>query len=337
MNPSPIYWVLLVAVAFGVLAFLYREYQSALLRTEVSSVPGGLRFSARLFTVEARRPENTVHITCLNGHCKREPLAGGAERSTTGALDLALPAAGMRIQVIQVVVLNGAAAPKPTGFSSIVFKASDEMTFNSQGKDGGQRSTVQLHRVPDAVASTFNHFSNGLQAWFEQLEHDLAAGLAARQAQATMEAAEEAARQALAAGTESAAQTPKSPLSAAEQEVKAKAQLNQWRQKAGFSGKVTDMRFDSMGEIDWLIDLNADGRVILHSAQRHFHGSLNGAVVSVQADELRVMVRDEYWEEGDDKMPTFRLFKGASRDVLLTWQKRLGEAMERFQIGTERR
>ena len=191
MNLSPIYWTLLVAAALGVLVYLYLEYQTMLLRTEVSSVPGGLRFSARLFTVEVRRPDNKVHVSCISGQCRSQALDSGEEQTFAGPLSLVLPATGMRIQVAQIGARDGPDdAPEPTGFSTIVFHASDEMTFAARGLTGGQRSTVQLRDIPDSVADTFRHFSSGLEAWFEKLEADLTAEIAAREEQAAREAAE---------------------------------------------------------------------------------------------------------------------------------------------------
>lgn len=323
MELTLIYWALLAGASLTALVFAYIEYHAYLLRTDVKSVPGGLRFTAHAFTVETHRSEKTVQVTAKNGQHKSQPLAGGEEEVHAGVLDLTLPAVGLRIQVAPLAVSNGAdASPTATGFSSIVFTASDEMTFNAQGQRGGQRSTVQLDRIPDSVAEAFRHFSGGLEVCIDKLERCLAADLAAR---------EEQAAQALPTGAALSAQTPAVPLSPAEQEVKAKAQLAQWRQSAGFSGTETDMRFDAMGVVDWLIDLNPDGRIILHAEKRHFHGNLKGAVTTILADELEVMVRDEYWQEGDGRMPTFRVLKGASRETLVAWRKRLVRAMERFQ------
>jgi hypothetical protein len=174
VNWTPIYWTLLVLVALLALLVIYIEYQSAALRTEVNSVPGALRFCAQVFTVEACRPGNTVRIRCRSGHCKTQALDGGEEVTRTGALTLALPAAGMRIRVGQIVLPSGSdAAPTPTGFSRILFTASDESTFKRLGKSGGQRSTIQLHPIPDTVAQSFQHFCDGLTPWFEKLERDL--------------------------------------------------------------------------------------------------------------------------------------------------------------------
>lgn len=332
MDLPLIYWALLAAVSLGALVFGYIEYQTYLLRTNVKSVPGGLRFTAQTFTVEARQSEGVVQVTCKNGQHKSQPLAGGAEQMHTGALALALPAAGMRIQVARIAMRAGPDAPSTaTGFSTIVFTASDEMVFKVQGKRGGQCSTVRLDRIPDSVAMAFRHFSGGLEAWIEKLESGLAADIAAREEQAAKKAAEQAADQA------AAAQTPGGLFDSAEQEAKAQTQLAQWRHGAGFSGTATDMHFDAKGEVDWLIDLNPDGRIILHAKNRHFHGDLNGAVVTMLADELEVMVRDEYWQEGDNRMPAFRVLKGASQETLVAWRKRLSEAMERFQDDPDRK
>lgn len=322
MDLTLIFWALLAGVSLVALVFGYTEYQNYLLRTEVKSVPGGLRFIAHDFTVETRRSENTMQVTCKNGQHTTQPLADGDEQTRAGVLTVALPAAGLRIHVAQIAASDGPdAPPTTTGFSTIVFTASDEMTFNATGKRGGQRSTLRLNRVPDPVAEAFRHFSGGLEEWIDKLEHGLAADIAARKEQAAKEAAEQA-----------AAQPP-----SAEHEAKAKAQLVQWRQSAGFAGTMTDMHVDAKGAVDWLIDLNADGRIILHADKRHFHGNLKGAGVIILANELEVTVRDEYWQEGDSRMPTFRVLKGASRETLEAWRKRLSDAMEHFKDDPDRK
>jgi hypothetical protein len=322
MDLTLIFWALVAGALLVALVFGYIEYQDYLLRTEVKSVPGGLRFTAQDFTAEARRSENTMQVTCKNGLLTTHPLGDGDEQTRAGVLTVALPAAGLRIHVAQITARDGPdAAPVATGFSTIVFTATDEMAFNATGKRGGQHSTLRLNRVPDSVAQAFRHFSGGLEEWIDKLERGLAADIAARREQAAKEAAEQAAAQ---------------PLSA-EHEAKAKAQLAQWRQSAGFAGTMTDMHVDAKGAVDWLIDLNVDGRIILHADKRHFHGSLKGAGVIILANELEVMVRDEYWQEGDNRMPTFRVLKGASRETLEAWRKRLSEAMEHFQGDPDRK
>jgi hypothetical protein len=323
-----VYWALLVSSMLVALVFGYLEYQARQLRTVVESVPGGLRFTARAFTAEVRRSGDTLKVTCRDGQLKSQPLNGGEPQSRVGVLDLTLPAAGLRIQVARSEAgLAADAAPRTAGLSSIVFAASDEMGFKAQGKLGGQSSSLLLDRIPDPVADAFRHFSGGLEAWIEKVEHGLAAGIAAREEQAAKDAAEQAAALAKASLADAQAATPLSP---SEQDDKARAQLAQWRQSAGFSGTVTDMRFDAMGVVLWLIDLRLDGRVILHADQRHFFGNLDGAVVTVQADHLELLVRDEYWQEGDEQMHAFRVLTGASKETLAAWKKRLAGAMERY-------
>ena len=85
-------WTLLGVVPSVGAVFGYLEYQAHLLRTEVKSVPGGLRFSAREFTVETRRSGNTVQVNCNNGQLSCQPLSGGAKQDSAGVLDLSFPA-----------------------------------------------------------------------------------------------------------------------------------------------------------------------------------------------------------------------------------------------------
>lgn len=329
------YGLVLVVAALALAIFGYVEYQAYLLRTSVRSVAGGLRFTAHDFTVEARRSDGTMHVTCKKGTHSIQGSPDGEEQPRAGPVTVTLPAAGMRIKVAQIAVREQPdVAPTPTGFSVIVFSATDELIMKAQGKRGGQGSTLQLDRVPDAVAQAFRHYSGGLEVWIDKLERNLKADIAAREEQAAKAAADEAAARRALAEAATAGETMASP---AEREARGKAQLGRWRQDAGFSGTMTDMHVDASGGVSWLIDLSADGRIILHSGQRHFHGDLKGALVTPLADELEVMVRDEFWQEGDSVMPTFRILKGAPRDVLMAWRKRLADAMEHFQVDPDRK
>lgn len=328
MSMALIYWALFAAVSLVALGYGLVEYQAYTLRSQVKSVPGGLQFSSYFFTVEISRPEKSVKIICKNGEHKITPLAGGEAKSQTGAMSLVMPAAGMQIDISQIGKREAPGDPLlATGLSFIVFRESKNIASTTQG-GGAYHSLLELDRIPDTVAQALRHFSEGLEVWFDKLERDHVAEITAREKQIAVAAlAQEIASEAV---LPPPLPPSTAPLSPADQAARAKAQLAQWRQNAGFAGTQTDMRFDSFGNVDWLIDLNPDGRIILHTGNLHFHGTLKGSVVTMLTDDLEVKVRDEFWQEGDRNLPTFRVLQGASRETLLGWRDRLMHAGEIF-------
>ena len=54
------------------------------------------------------------------------------------------------------------------------------------------------------------------------------------------------------------------------------AQIEKWRTAAGFKGTSTEVSYDARGKIEWLIDLDPTGRIILHAGKRTFYGNCAG-------------------------------------------------------------
>lgn len=319
------WWALGAAAALGVCGYLYMEYQAYLLRTSVISVPGGLRFVAQGLTVESRHAGKEIKVVTKNGRYTRQPLAGGDEEVQTGALTVTLLAIGLKIEVVRISVKDpkGGAA-RATGFSRIVFAATDETMQKALGKPGGHRSELRIDRVPDAIATQFQQFANGLRAWIDKVEQQLEAKLA-EQRKLEQEAA--AAKAGLTVEPEEDATVP---LSEADREARAAAQLEKWRAIAGFKGTSTEMHFDNRGQIVWLIDLNPTGKVILHGDKRTFHGSLKGATVNGFGSELEVAVRDDYWSEDDPRLAAFRILDGSKPEARRAWKERLDLLIQSF-------
>ena len=149
-------WALVGATVLGGGFYLYVEYQTYLLRTSVSSVPGGLRFVAQGLTVESRHSKKELKITAKNGRYVRQLLAGGDEEVQVGPLEVTIAAIGLQIEVSRVAVKDPEGGPaKATGFSRIVFLATDQPLQTAMGHTGGYRSELHLDRVPDAIATQF--------------------------------------------------------------------------------------------------------------------------------------------------------------------------------------
>jgi len=205
----------------------------------------------------------------------------------------------------------------PTGVCRIVFAASDERQRQAQGKVASQRTELRLDQVPESIAADFQQFANGLRAWIDKIEHRLAAQVVEQRRQEEAEAAKAAAAAAAVADDTSV------PLSDEERQARANQQLEKWRREAGFRGTSTEMRVDPRGRIEWLIDLEPSGQVILHAGDRTFHGSLKGASVTGIGAELEVAVRDDYWTEDDPRLVAFRVLGGAAVDTRRAWKERL--------------
>lgn len=313
-----LWWTLAGAAIVGGGIYLWMEYQAYLLRTSVVSVPGGLRFVAQGFSVEVRHASKEVKVIAKNGRYLRQPLPQGDEEVKSGALTVTLAVVGLQIEVsrISVKATDGGAAT-PTGVSRIVLSASDEKLRQAQGKAATERSELRLDGVPDPIAVDFQQFANSVRAWIEKVEQQLAAQMVAQRQREAEEAT-------AAAGL--AADPPEDtsvPLSVADREARAAAQIEKWRAAAGFKGTSTEVSFDERGQIVWLIDLDKTGRVILHANKRTFHGSLKGASVTGIGTEIEIAVRDDYWSEDDQRLVSFRLLGGASAEIRRAWKERL--------------
>lgn len=314
-----VWWALGVAAVLGAGVYMFMEYQAYLLRTSVVNVPGGLRFVAQGLTVESRHAGKEVKVTTRNGRYVRQPLDGGDEEVQTGPLVVTLVAIGLQIEVARISVKDAkGGAAKATGFSRIVFTASDETLHKAMGRTGGHRSELRIDRVPDPIATQFQQFANGLRAWIEKVEQQLQAKvLEQRKAEQAAAAAEAG------LAVEEPAEDTSVPLTDAERQARATAQLDKWRAVAGFKGTSTEMQFDDRGKILWLIDLEPSGKVILHVAGRTFHGSLKGATVNGFGSELEVAVRDEYWTEDDPRLAAYRILNGSKAEIRRAWKERL--------------
>ena len=319
------WWALGGATLLGASVYLYMEYQAYLLKTSVISVPGGLRFVAQGLTVESRHAGKEITITTRNGRYVRQPLSGGEEVVQSGPLTVTLSAIGLQIEVSRVSVNDGdGGTAKATGLSRIVFAATDEPLQKALGRSGGDRSELRIDRVPDPIASSFQQFANGLRAWIDKVEQQLAAKVAEQRKREQETAA------AAAGLTVEPEEDATVPLSEADREARATAQLGKWRAAAGFKGTSTEMHYDARGQMVWLIDLDPAGNVILHADKRTFKGSLKGATVNGFGSELEVAVRDDFWSEDDSRLMVFRILGGRKPESRRAWKERLDQLIQSF-------
>jgi hypothetical protein len=313
-------WALVGAGVVGACIYGFMEYQAFLLRTQVDGIPGGLRFTSRDFSIEAHYGKKELEVQTKNGQFTRKPLLEGEAVVQSGNLTAALPVAGLKMQVFRIVVKDGE-TPKETGHSTLVFNASDEMTFKAQGVTGGQSFVLRINQVPAAIAADFQRFANTLHTWITKVEGGLAAEVE------VLRLAAEAKAKAEAAAAAAAAKPPKEdlsvPLTDAERDARSAAQIAGWREAAGFKGSTSEVSVDPRGNINWFIDLDQRGRITLHSNKRTVHSTLKGAKVTALSGELELSVRDEYWTENEPELTAFRVLSGVAPEVRQAWKERL--------------
>ncbi len=325
-----LWWALGLALVLGAGVYGYMEYNAYLLRTQVSGIPGGLRFFSQVLEVDALYGPKHLVVKTRNGELKRKPLPEGDEAVQTGALTVTLPAPGMQIQVFRIVEREDAGEkPNETGYSSIVFNASDELTMRATQQPKGERAVLRLDGVPAPIALDFQRFANGLQTWLGKIEHGLKREIDEQRQREEAEA-KAAARAAAAA---KAAQNPDAVLTDEQREALAAEQIATWRAAAGFKGNATEVSIDPNGAIRWFIDLDPTGRIILHADHRTLNGSLLGATVTSLGGELEVAVRDDYWTEDDPRLVAFRILGGASPDLRRAWKERLDILVQHLSKG----
>ncbi|QTN30381.1 hypothetical protein HZ993_11615 [Rhodoferax sp. AJA081-3] len=177
--------------------------------------------------------------------------------------------------------------------------------------------------MPDPIATQFQQFANGLRAWIAKVEQQL------RDKVAEQRKLEQEAAAAAAGLTVEPEEDPTVPLSEADREARAAAQLEKWRAVAGFKGTSTEMEFDTRGQIVWLIDLHPSGKVILH-AEAHLPRQPERRLGQWVWHGLEVAVRDDYWTEDDPRLVAFRILNGSKPEARRAWKERLDLLIHSF-------
>ncbi len=324
-----VWWVLGIALVLGGAVLAYMEYHVYLLRTKVTDVPNGIRFTSQDLVVEIQRPAKQVLVHARQGTFTRKAMEeGGEDQVESGELSLTLAATGLKIDIVRhAIKLPDKDESIPTGFCQLVFSTSDELVNKLEDKGVTERSVLRIDGVPNKVATDFHLFVTQVQVWIDKLEQAIHQELEARRKKAEAEAAavraaEEAKVKAEAeAARLEAAKIP--DLSPAEREAAAAPILAQWRKAAGFTGTSSEIGISPKGVIEWFIDLDPRGRITLHSSNRTIHTTLQGATIASVGGELEIGVRDEYWTEDEPALKTFRVLKGIPSDARRAWMERL--------------
>lgn len=323
MESQTLFLILGVVAAFGVAWYVYQEQQARLLRTRVVELPGCLRFEANGFFVEMQQSAKQIKVHAEACQLARTPLAGGAQKMQHGPLDATLPAAGLQIDVARgSVKAEGQSAPVPTGFCTITFTASDELTNTVNKRTGGHVSVLTIDQVPVPVAAGFQSFANRVDIWAEKITTRLQQDHAEE-----VRKEEEAAKAALA--KQLAAQGDGEPVDMA-------VQIEMWRKAAGFSGSFSDVSTDDKGRVVWFIDFCDDGRITLHANKRTIHTTLRGATITALGAELEIGVRDDYWTEDDPVLAKFLVLQGLPPDERRAWRDRLEKTRDTLDSRVDR-
>ena len=300
-----VWWALGCLLGLGVLVYLAMEYLAWLERTFVAVVPGGLRFVARGLQMEMQRGKERVLVQTQHGHYRqsaRKGAPGAKPEEQSGAFNVGFPAHGLRISIAPEM-----RAAKGKGQSGDVPSGRYTLQFESKEDD----SHLRIEKVPQRVAADFDNFARQASVWIEKLEERRQARLEDEAAQ--LAAAEQAA-QAKTGGAGAAGAAPA---------LTPDAQVALWRKNAGFSGSSSEIGLDEKGNIVWFVDLDANGRITLHSDKRTVHTTLAGAEFISLGGELEVAVRDDFWSEADPKLHRFRILKGRTPDERRAWKERM--------------
>ncbi|MCF8169094.1 MAG: hypothetical protein K9J77_10825, partial [Rhodoferax sp.] len=252
------WWAFGVALVVGGAIYAYMEYHAYLLRTQVTEIQGGWRFTSKLFTVESHHASKEVVVQARDGRYTHLAADGAEEQLQTGSLTATFAAVGLRITTTGVRFKAHDDQEDPgheTGFSNIVFAASDELEGHTQGRNAVQRSTLSLHHVPNAIANDFALFAHRLERWIEKMEQGIQRDLEARRKEEDERQKAEA-KAAAAAAKARGNQTGGSLVVLSEQERQAKAakQIAAWRATAGFKGSSIEFSVSPQGDVVWLID-----------------------------------------------------------------------------------
>ena len=149
-----VFWVLgpiLVLVAAG---FAWAEYQAHVLKTKITTLDSGLRFTAHGWSVEVQRANQKVEVHTRHGLYTQEPLDGGPQKTQHGSLTVSLQAPGL-----QIALKPG----KDDGWRTVRFEST-----------GTERLVLLIEHVPLPVAEGFNLFAGQVRLWVEKLEQRIA-------------------------------------------------------------------------------------------------------------------------------------------------------------------
>ena len=318
-----IWTVLLVAAVAAALIYAYMEYQVRMLRTTATKLAGGLLFTSKFLTVGTRNASQEVVVNAPMGRHAVEAAASDLARLPKKELAVVLPAIGLLCDVKVNDSKPGATADRCT----ISFTTSDAAKLEALGLPPAPAALVVIDNVPLPVARAFQSFAAQMALWIERVEQRVHLEREAAQRKQEEEAA--AAAAALKAAEKAAGKASQSkedyshPVSDEVRQERINKQIAALRASAGFKGSSSEFVADPGGKLQWFVDLDATGRVILQSGNRSFNGSLKGAKITALAGELEIGVRDALWSEDEPQLSNFNIMAGTKPETRLAWKERL--------------
>lgn len=323
-SSSLITTVLVVGGVAAALIYGYMEYQVRMLRTQAVKLPTGLLFTSKFLTVGTRNASQEVSIKAPMGRHVEDALAQDVKQALPRQLAVVLPAIGL---TFEVKAETQAGSDTPSDRCSIRFSSSNPEKLQALGLPAAPAALIVVDNVPVMVARNFQSFAAQMGMWIERVEHRVQLDRDAAQKKQEEAEAELARAEAAAQRKASKSGQPKDDLSKAlseeERQARAQTQIAEWRKAAGFKGSSSEMGVDPRGKVQWFIDLDPTGRVILHANNRTFHGSLKGAKITTLTGELELGVRDALWSEDEPQLSNFNIMAGVKPETRLAWKERI--------------
>lgn len=316
--------VMVLAAVAAALIYGYMEYQVRMLRTTATKLASGLLFTSRFLTVGTRNATLEVVVNAPQGRHAVEAAAADLARLPKKELAVVLPAIGL---VCDVKVDSTHRAGKTADRCTITFTASNAAKLLALGLPATPAAVVVIDDVPLPVARAFQNFAGQMGFWIERVEQRVHLEREAEQRKNEEEAAAlvaaEAAAQRAVGKTNKTKDDYSTPVSDEDRKVRIDKQIDVLRKAAGFKGASAEFGADPGGKIQWYIELEPSGKVILQSGSRSFSGSLKGAKLTTLVGELELGVRDALWTEEDPALSNFMILAGTKSEVRLAWKERL--------------
>ena len=316
--------VMVLAAVAAALIYGYMEYQVRMLRTTATKLASGLLFTSRFLTVGTRNATLEVVVNAPRGRHAVEAAAADLARLPKKELAVVLPAIGL---VCDVKVDSTHRAGKTADRCTITFTASNAAKLLALGLPATPAAVVVIDDVPLPVARAFQNFAGQMGFWIERVEQRVHLEREAEQRKKEEEAAAlvaaEAAAQRAVGKTNKTKDDYSTPVSDEDRKVRIDKQIDVLRKAAGFKGASAEFGADPGGKIQWYIELEPSGKVILQSGSRSFSGSLKGAKLTTLVGELELGVRDALWTEEDPALSNFMILAGTKSEVRLAWKERL--------------
>lgn len=320
--------VLVLAAIAGALIYGYMEYQVRMLRTTATKLASGLLFTSKFLTVGTRNASQEVVVNAPMGRHAVEATAEDLARLPREELAVVLPAVGLQCEV---KVDTNTKADGAAESCTITFTASDAAKLLALELPAIPAAVVVIDNVPLPVGRAFQSFSVQMGLWVARVEHRVHLDREAERRKQEEEAAalaeaEAAAQKAADKAAGKSSQTKEDyshPVSDAVREERINKQIAALRATAGFKGNSSEFGANPGGKLQWFVDLDPTGRVILQSGSRSFNGSLKGAKVTALTGELEVGVRDALWSEEEPMLSNFNIMAGAKPETRLAWKERL--------------